>query len=103
MAKPLNVKVLTGDLIESPWEGDSGASMRVVGGLMTFIKRFGLDLNISDHFYPKNQCPLIEGIPADVWWTRYVGSTEGVQGESDYTYNTVIEGVILRRTVEGRG
>jgi hypothetical protein len=76
--------------------------MQVVGGLMIFIKRFGLDLNVSDHFYPKNQCPLIEGISADVWWEQYIGPTEGVRNESNYTYNTVLKGVILKRTVEGR-
>jgi hypothetical protein len=89
-----------GELIEAPWEGDPGASMRVVGGLMTFIGRFGLDLNIQDHFYPQNQCPLIDGISADVWWKKYVGSTLDVCNESDYTYNTVVEGTVLRQTVE---
>jgi hypothetical protein len=103
MARSLTGKVHVGEIIEPPWSGDSGSAMRVVGGLMTYIGRYGLDLNISDHFYPKNQCPLIDGISADVWWERYVGSTEVVRNESDCTFNTVIEGTILRRTVEGRG
>ncbi|AXQ61301.1 hypothetical protein SEA_LIBERTYBELL_60 [Streptomyces phage LibertyBell] len=103
MDQPLKPKVVhTGELIEAPWAGDPQNSMRVVGGLMTFIGRFGLDLNIHDHFYPRNQCPLIDGISADVWWERYVGSTLGVRSEKDYSFDNVVEGTVIRRTVEGR-
>lgn len=99
MAKPLTGKIVRGELIEPPWEGKPSEAMRVVGGLMTFIGRFGLDLNISDHFYPENQCPLIEGTSADVWWRRYVGSTEGVRNEIDYNYDSVVQGTVVRRDI----
>jgi hypothetical protein len=98
MDQPLqHSKTIVGELIEPPWSGDPKVSIRVVGDLMVFLKRFGLKLNIHDHFYPKNQCPLIDGISADVWWERYVGSTQGAGSEKDYRYDSVAEGIVLKR------
>lgn len=74
MAQPLE-----GKIVQHRPEGIPRESMEVVGNIMDFLIPYGLELNIWDHFYPVNddQCPAIDGLPANVWWERYVTQREG--------------------------
>lgn len=65
---------LTGRVIPHRIPGDTSKSLDIVHDLIDFMAGHGLDMNIWESFYPayNSQCVTIEGIPANVWWGKYV-------------------------------
>jgi hypothetical protein len=67
-------KPLEGKVIPPKIETDSCMAVNIVGELIEFMNIHGLDLCIEEDFYPaeETKSPAIEGIPADLWWERFV-------------------------------
>lgn len=53
-------------------QGDPVPAIAAMAGIIALLNAHGEDLTFHENVTLTDGIPLMEGVPADLWWARYV-------------------------------